>query len=64
MDLTSMSRSLGPGVGVWRGLTSKTPAAFEGRMAAGCWPEDMMMSREVARFWRTLVDRFGRMKCT
>lgn len=34
-----MSRSCGPGVGVGRGETSRTPAAFVGRMAARCWGE-------------------------
>ena len=48
MDLTSMRRSLGPGVGVGRSLTSRTPAALERRMAARCWfevVEDMMSGK-------------------
>ena len=45
MDLTWMRRSWGPGVGVGRCLSSRTPAALEGRIAARCWDEvgeDMM----------------------
>ena len=39
MDLTWMRRSSGPGVGVGRLVISKTPAAFDWRMAARCWLE-------------------------
>lgn len=43
-----MRRSCGPGVGVGRDLSSRTPAAFVVRMAARCWVEVV----EDILYWR------------
>ena len=60
MAFTWMRSSLGPGDGVGRWLSSRVPAAFEGRMAAR-WcvegGEDM-----VASIWWTSGDGPGRLK--
>ena len=65
MDLTSMSRSWGPGVGVGRCLISRTPAAFVGRMAARCWLEvvEDILNGMIACFGWEWKDRFGEWKC-
>ena len=61
MAFTWMRSSLGPGEGVGRWLSSRVPAAFEGRMAARWWVEggeDMVVS-----IWWTSGDGPGRLKC-